>query len=55
LQLTAGSSNIFNVYPSRQDPRYTESGGAWDAVQMGFNGRSYFLKLRANIATKDKK
>jgi iron complex outermembrane recepter protein len=49
---TVGSSNLFNVYPTKFDPGLTESGGAWDPVQMGNNGRYYYFKLRANISTK---
>ncbi len=44
LQLAVGSSNIFNIYPTEQDTE-TETGGLWDAVQMGFSGRFYFAKL----------
>lgn len=44
LNLTVGSANIFNVYPTQQDTE-TESGGLWDAVQMGFSGAFYFTRL----------
>jgi iron complex outermembrane receptor protein len=46
LQLTAGINNLFNTYPDMKDPAFTEGGGAWDAVQMGTNGRLFFAKLR---------
>ncbi|CAA9242154.1 MAG: TonB-dependent receptor; Outer membrane receptor for ferrienterochelin and colicins [uncultured Cytophagales bacterium] len=46
VALTAGASNLFDVYPDRHDPNYTESGGMWDPVQMGFGGRFYFARLR---------
>jgi iron complex outermembrane recepter protein len=42
---TLGAVNILNVYPDRQDPGLTESGGIWDAVQMGFSGAFYFAKV----------
>jgi len=42
--LSVGSANAFNVYPSQQDTE-TETGGLWDAVQMGFSGRFYYAKL----------
>lgn len=45
VNLTIGSSNLFNVYPDKSSPSLTESGGAWDPVQMGFNGAFYFAKL----------
>ncbi|MGA8854165.1 MAG: TonB-dependent receptor, partial [Christiangramia sp.] len=35
LKLNIGSNNLFNVYPDQQDD-WTEAGGYWDAVQMGF-------------------
>lgn len=43
--LTIGASNLLNTYPTPQDPYETETGGAWDAVQMGFNGTFVFGKL----------
>ncbi len=39
-----GAANLFNVYPTQQDTE-TETGGLWDAVQMGFSGAFYFTKL----------
>ncbi|WBA43670.1 TonB-dependent receptor [Hymenobacter canadensis] len=49
LQLSAGSTNLFNRYPTLFDPQRTETGGAWDPVQMGANGRFYFAKLQARF------
>jgi iron complex outermembrane receptor protein len=45
LQFTFGAANVFNVYPDEHDPGLTESGGNWDAVQMGFSGAFYFTKV----------
>ena len=45
IQLSIGGANILNAYPDQHDPGYTESGGVWDAVQMGFSGPFYFTKL----------
>ena len=42
--LTLGGANVLNVYPTQQDTE-TETGGVWDAVQMGFSGRFYYAKL----------
>lgn len=42
--LSAGAANLFNVYPTQQDTE-TETGGLWDAVQMGFSGAFYFSRL----------
>ncbi|WCC43843.1 hypothetical protein PJW08_08290 [Tenacibaculum finnmarkense] len=42
---TLGASNIFNTYPTIQD-KYTDSGGVWDATQMGSSGAFYYSKLQ---------
>lgn len=42
---TLGGVNILNAYPDKHDPGLTESGGIWDAVQMGFSGAFYFAKV----------
>lgn len=49
---TIGCQNLFNEYPSKSAPSLTESGGAWDPVQMGFNGRYFFARLNYKIQTK---
>lgn len=45
VSFTVGGSNIFDVYPTYQDPGLTEAGGMWDAVQMGFGGAFYFARV----------
>ncbi|MBI5373041.1 MAG: TonB-dependent receptor [Sphingobacteriales bacterium] len=52
LTLHAGVDNLLNVHPDfgvtkgAKDWAYnTETGGAWDAVQMGSNGRRLFARL----------
>ncbi|KAA6438669.1 TonB-dependent receptor [Dyadobacter flavalbus] len=45
FSLSVGGSNIFNVYPDLSLPALTESGGAWDPVQMGSNGAFIFTRL----------
>jgi iron complex outermembrane receptor protein len=50
LRLSVGSSNLFNVYPNFFNPQATENGGAWDAVQMGSNGRFLFAKLQFRVS-----
>jgi len=50
LQLIVGSSNLFNKYPTLFDPQLTETGGAWDPVQMGANGRFLFAKLQFRVS-----
>jgi iron complex outermembrane receptor protein len=48
VQVTLGGANILNAYPTQQDTE-TETGGVWDAVQMGFSGAFYFAKLSARL------
>ena len=50
LRLSVGASNLFNVYPNFFNPQATENGGAWDAVQMGSNGRFLFAKLQFRLS-----
>jgi iron complex outermembrane receptor protein len=45
ISLSIGGSNILNVYPDGHIPALTESGGAWDPVQMGNNGAFFFTRL----------
>ncbi|MCA9541108.1 MAG: TonB-dependent receptor [Myxococcales bacterium] len=48
LTLTIGAENALNVYPTQQDTE-TETGGLWDAVQMGSAGAFYFTRLGLKI------
>ncbi|MCF4101721.1 TonB-dependent receptor [Gillisia sp. M10.2A] len=48
LKLNVGSNNLFNVYPDQQDD-WSEGGGYWDSVQMGFGGAYYYAKLNLNF------
>ena len=50
LRLSVGASNLFNEYPDFFNPQVTENGGAWDAVQMGSNGRFLFAKLQFRVS-----
>ena len=45
ISLSVGGSNILNAYPNMSKPYLTESGGAWDPVQMGSNGTFLFTRL----------
>jgi iron complex outermembrane receptor protein len=56
LTLFFGADNVFNVHPNfgvvhgaKLSAYDTETGGAWDAVQMGFDGRRLFTKLSFNL------
>jgi iron complex outermembrane receptor protein len=51
-----GADNLFNVHPNFaavQQGRYegfdNETGGAWESVQMGFNGRRLFARFVINF------
>lgn len=46
--LVVGVENLFDVYPTQQDTE-TETGGLWDAVQMGFGGSFYFTRVRVTL------
>lgn len=48
LTLIAGSSNLLDAYPTEQDTE-TETGGMFDALQMGFSGRYYFTRLNIRL------
>ena len=45
LTITVGGNNIAEMYPTKQYPSNTFSGGLYDAVQMGFGGAYYYAKL----------
>lgn len=56
ITLFAGADNLLNVHPDLGvNPAAkwwygdNESGGPWDSVQMGFNGRRLFSKLSLNF------
>jgi iron complex outermembrane recepter protein len=52
VNISIGGNNILDAYPSIQDPGLTESGGMWDAVQMGFSGAFFFAKIGWKIGMK---
>lgn len=43
-----GVNNLLNIYPTRQND-FTDSGGLWDATQMGTNGSFYYTKLNLKL------
>ncbi|HET9056147.1 MAG TPA: TonB-dependent receptor [Chitinophagaceae bacterium] len=56
ISLFIGADNLFNVHPdlgvnplAKGWQTDNESGGAWDSVQMGFNGRRLFTKVAFNF------
>jgi iron complex outermembrane recepter protein len=46
IRLIFNGSNIFDVYPNKQNPNNTETGGMYEPVQMGFGGRFLSLHLK---------
>ncbi len=48
ITLVVGALNVLNKYPTTQDMD-TETGGLWDAVQMGFSGTFLYAKLNLKI------
>ncbi len=49
LNLVIGTSNLLNTLPSNQNVNFTETGGRYESVQMGFGGRYLFGKLAISI------
>lgn len=45
LTITVGGNNISEMYPTKQYPSNTFTGGLYDSVQMGFGGAFYYAKL----------
>ena len=52
FNIAIGAANLLDTYPSIQDPGLTETGGMWDAVQMGHGGAFFFAKLVYRLKTK---
>jgi len=45
VKLTVGGANIFDQFPTRQNPDETDNGHIYDSVQFGLNGALYFTRL----------
>ncbi len=45
VKLTVGGANIFDTFPSRQDPDETDNGHIFESVQFGLNGAAWFARL----------
>jgi iron complex outermembrane recepter protein len=46
---TIGADNIFDVYPTIQEPYTTDTGGPWESVQQGYNGAFFFARFAFNF------
>ena len=44
-----GGSNLLDAYPDAHDMGWSESGGMWDAAQMGFGGMFMYGKVLFNF------
>lgn len=49
VSLVFGSNNIIDTYPDHHDMGWSESGGMWDAAQMGFGGMFVYGKVLFNF------
>jgi len=48
INFQIGATNLFNIYPTKQN-QFTDSGGLWDAVQMGSNGAYFYTKIKLKL------
>lgn len=46
IRFILNGSNILNSYPNKQAPNNTETGGMYEAIQMGFGGSFYAVRLK---------
>ena len=46
---TIGGNNVLDEYPTNHDPGYTETGGMWEALQMGFSGAFFFGRVSIKL------
>ena len=44
-KFTLGAANVFDVFPSRQNPDETDNGHVFESVQFGLNGTACFARL----------
>ncbi len=44
-KLTLGAANIFDQFPTPQNPDETDNGFKYESIQFGLNGASYFLRF----------
>ncbi|TCO37289.1 TonB-dependent receptor plug domain-containing protein [Dokdonella fugitiva] len=44
-KLTVGGTNIFDKFPTSQNPDETDNGFKYEAVQFGLNGAAWFVRL----------
>jgi len=44
-KLTVGGANVFDTFPTRQNPDETDNGHIYESVQFGLNGASWYVRL----------
>lgn len=44
-KITVGSVNVFDTFPSRQNPDETDNGHVFESVQFGLNGAAWFARF----------
>jgi iron complex outermembrane receptor protein len=49
IKLTVGGANIFDKFPTKQNPDETDNGFKYEAVQFGLNGASWFARLAVDF------
>jgi iron complex outermembrane receptor protein len=49
ISFVFGGSNLLDAYPDAHDMGWSESGGMWDAAQMGFGGMFMYGKVLFNF------
>ncbi len=44
-KFTVGAANVFDVFPTRQNPDETDNGHVFESIQFGLNGTAYFARV----------
>ncbi|MDI9239171.1 TonB-dependent receptor [Lysobacter sp. LF1] len=44
-KFTVGGANVFDTFPTRQNPDETDNGHVFESVQFGLNGASWYVRL----------
>ncbi|RPE77216.1 TonB-dependent receptor plug domain-containing protein [Vulcaniibacterium tengchongense] len=44
-KFTVGGANVFDQYPTRQNPDETDNGHVFESVQFGLNGAAWYVRL----------
>jgi len=44
-KLTVGGANVFDTFPTKQNPDETDNGHIYESVQFGLNGAAWYVRL----------